>query len=197
MWWLVILGVFALYLAIVLAAALRKQREFCSPQHIVELAERLATVRGEALAGVDSPVDPAAMENDELPPGATVTSAGIALLYTIDREDDDYVHHVSMSYRGGWFPCRAARVLLVYVRRLLQLQSPPAVQLTDGGRYHFEFRLDEAEQQAFAGGEIEIPSPDAAAETIAECRWAAAGVAIETISITPPPPAGEENTPAV
>ena len=184
-WWPIIPGMFVLLILIMLLAVSRKYGAFYKAKHMVELAEGLAKIRGDALSHIGQEIDLAKVSPDDLPPCATITSTEIVLFYSIDREDAQYLHHISMSHRGSWFAPSAARIFLAYFHGLLQLESTPlGTTVSEGGRYHIEFRLNDAEQRAFADRRVEIPPPAALDDILNQCHLAAADLHFEKISIS-------------
>src|SRR5262249_54512112 len=119
------------------------------------------------------------------PPGAMLTSAGIALLYTIGREDNKFIHQLSMSHEGYWFHESAARVLVAYVHRLLGLDTTPiALGISDRGRYYMAFELEPDEQEDFASRPIRVPALASIGDIYKECCNRAQHLRFELFSAT-------------
>jgi len=130
------------------------------PEHLLELRRGLAGAKTAALAraGDKPPADPFADGS------AFLTSADIAVFYTIAKAPaGGFEHHVSMSYRGGFFARAAAGYLAAVIRRLLDVRSSQCVlAASTSGVYHLIFSLSAEEHASFAAQPVEDPSPDAA-----------------------------------
>jgi len=83
---------------------------------------------------------------------AFVTSADIAVFYTIStNEKDGFEHHVSLSYRGGFLATAAGAFLAAAIRRLLDVTHQEcALARSSRGVFHFIFSLSAEAQARFA-----------------------------------------------
>lgn len=160
MWWSLAVVVVPLLLLLWLGLVmLRKYSAIYSHQHLLEFARNMTRIKQEALAAADAAPGLEQLTLTRLPPGALLTSAGIALFYTVGREQDGYVHQLSMSHRGDWFEPAAAKVLVAYVHTLLDLGATPiALALSDSGRYYMAFELDGDAHRDFADRPVKVPT---------------------------------------
>lgn len=130
------------------------------PEHLLELRRGLAQAREVALAsaGEKPAADPFAAGS------AFLTSAGIAVFYTVARAPaGGFEHHVSMSYRGGFFARAAAGYLAAVIRHLLEVDLAQCVlAASTSGVYHLIFSLSTEEHARFAARPVADPSPQAA-----------------------------------
>ncbi|MDI1429297.1 hypothetical protein [Polyangium sorediatum] len=132
-----------------------------SPDHLMELSHGLGRAKEAALAGVGlaPPADPFAAGN------AFITSADIAIAYTVAREgeEDGHEHHVSMSYRGGAFARAAGGFLAAAILRLLGVEEKPNVlAVSNSGVYHLVFKIPAAEEARFAAKSVPVLDEEAA-----------------------------------
>jgi hypothetical protein len=146
--------------ALVAWIALRgaKYRRIFADRHFVEVAQGVARIRSAALSRVIvSDDDVVRSPND---PRALVTSAGLALLYTIRRAENQFVHHYSVSLAGGYTAHAVGETFVLFVAKLFGV---PFETLALGvGRstvHHAEFELPQTEQAAFAGRQVLKVSP--------------------------------------
>src|SRR5262249_45660124 len=138
---------------------IKKYRAIYSYEHWQEFARGLAKIKSEALAAIDEADDVKERSPSQFPPGAMISSAGIAAFYTIGHEDDKFVHQLSLSHEGYWFAEQAARVLVAYVHLLLGLEATPiALGFGGGRRYYMAFELEPDEQEAFISRPIQVPA---------------------------------------
>lgn len=115
-------------------------------QFLGELREHLARAKAAALEpGADPRRDPMAAGN------AFVTSLGFLFLYTVAPRDGEFEHHISMSYRGGWFARSAAGFLAATIRILFGVTDARCkLAEAKSGVFHFVFWLDGKAHEAFA-----------------------------------------------
>lgn len=133
-------------------------RRLFADGHFMEVARAAGRVKTAALGRVitsddDEPRSPA-------DPRAAVTSAGLALLYTVRRVEDRFVHHYSVSVAGGYTAHAVGETFVLFVARVLGV---PVASLALGvGRstvHHAEFQFTGAEQSEFAGRPVAEVSP--------------------------------------
>ncbi|MRG95265.1 hypothetical protein [Polyangium spumosum] len=148
-WLLVGLVVFLIYRLVLKRP--RYDRLF-SPDHLMELSRGLGRAKEAALGrvGKGPPADPFAEGN------AFVTSADIAVVYTVAKAGEDgHEHHVSLSHRGGPFARAAAGFLAAAIRRLLGVAEAPGVlAVSSSGVYHLIFQVPAAEEARFAARSV-------------------------------------------
>ena len=126
--------------------------------HFLEVARGVGRVKAAALDKV------IASDEDEVrspaDPRALVTSAGLALLYTVRRVEDRFVHHYSVSVAGGYTAHAVGETFVLFVAKLLGV---PFESLALGvGRstvHHAEFQLSAGEQSEFTGRPVPEVSP--------------------------------------
>src|SRR5262249_2380930 len=143
--------------------------------------------KSEALAAIDDEQVKTERAPGQFPPGAMVTSAGIAALYTIERDDEKYVHQLSMSHEGYWFAEQAAKVLVAYVHQLLGLDATPiALGLAGGRRYYMAFELEPDDQEAFVSRPVPVPTMEKLPVIYKECLERAQHLKFESYDLPKP-----------
>jgi hypothetical protein len=160
----------------------RKYRLIASAPHLRELAEKLARIKKEAVAGIGKPLcrpSPA-----QLPSGALVTSAGIVVHYSIVHDADHFVHELALTHRDGWINEFHARMLVAFIHRLLALGTTPLrLGQSDTGRYYMSFSLDPDEQESFADRPVAVPALDEMKQLSRQCQQQAEQIDFETFSV--------------
>ena len=124
-------------------------RRLFADGHFLEVAKGVSRIKAAALDKVIvSGVNEVRLPDDSR---ALVTSAGLALLYTIRRVEDRFVHHYSVSAAGGYTAHAVGETFVLFVAKLLGV---PFESLALGvGRstvYHAEFQFSTVEQSEFA-----------------------------------------------
>jgi hypothetical protein len=140
-------------------------RRIFADSHFAEVARGVARVKSAAVERI------ILCEKDEMQspsdPRILVTAAGLALVYSVRRVDDNYVHHYSVSVSGGYTAHAVGETFVLFIAKLL---SVPSERLALGiGRstiHHAEFQFSQTEQFAFAA----LPIPDVSIEEIAAFR---------------------------
>ena len=168
-WLIVAVVVVVLVVGLLLLSGGAVYKAIFSPEHYVEFAQRLAKSKQAAcnmignLEETESPLDD---------PRMFLTSAGMAVMYSVDSAEGDagYVHHLSLSIAGRRTPAAVGRSYLLYISRLLGIE-PDRMQfgVSPMTVHHCEFLLNEGEQAAFAAQAIEVPSLEAAKQIHREC----------------------------
>ena len=123
-----------------------RYRPIFADKHFTEMARTVAQVKAAALEHGDDPYRPA----DD--PRAQVTTAGLALVYTINQRDDRFIHHYSVSIPGRVTPHAVGEQFILFVARLLGVPFDILAlsRFESSTVHHAEFRLSQAEQLAFA-----------------------------------------------
>lgn len=118
--------------------------------HFTEVAQGVARLKVAALERVvTTDADEVRSPTD---PRVLVTKAGLALVYTVRRLEDRFVHHYSVSVAGGFTAHAVGETFVLFAAKLLGV---PFETLALGvGRstvHHAEFQLSPSEQTEFAG----------------------------------------------
>jgi hypothetical protein len=122
-------------------------RRIHQPGFLRELRDALARAKVAALASQDQLLPPP----EALASGAAfVLAPGLAVVYTVRSEQDQLVHHLSISYRGGGFARAAAAYLASAICHLLRPQGPVALGVAESGVYHLQFVLEPDAHAAYA-----------------------------------------------
>jgi len=153
--------------------------------HLIEFAECVRRIRSGALQNEGIVQTPGFPENavDDLPPGAARTSAGLVLFYSVDHEDGGWQHHFSMSWQGGFFAESTARFLFAYLHHLLELEGTEvALGLSEGGRYHMAWQLDDEAQAVFKHRDVVVPVSEDVQDVLQQCWHTAEQVRIARMS---------------
>lgn len=147
--------------------------------HLCEFAEKVRSLKAEAFGAPRSEGADA-----DLPPNAAKTSAGLILVYTADPQDDAWLHHFSMSYNGGPFEPQTARFLTAYFQILLGREGKEKeLGLTRAGRYHLEWKLDQAEHEALGAREVSVPTTEELGPILEQVAAAAEQIRIFTLRL--------------
>lgn len=177
MWFLVLCGLFfaAAVATFVWRRVLIKYQFIFAKEHFIEFAQALADLKKKHLEGFTDSPPVERLNRTEISPGDApphfVTSAGLALLYSVRAEGPRTAHHLSLSYRGQPIAYAAATTFLAFAARLLGI--PPerlAVSRSPRGIYHAHLLMTEPEYADFREREIEIPYPDQIREIQQSCN---------------------------
>ena len=123
-------------------------------RHYEEVAAELARLRGAALSAVT-------LESDEsaAPPPGVLTTAGLALSYSISEDEDRFIHHIAISLPGHVTPHAVGDRFAFYVANRLGI---PFDQVGLGASpstvHHMEFQLDRSEHEERTSQAILTPS---------------------------------------
>jgi hypothetical protein len=132
-WWIIIPS--ALFGFFMLSRG-KLYSNFFSEGHLDELAKLAKELHQESLQPTEASADP------KQPPHR-ISSAGLLLVYTLRRTEPQYIAHLSLSYRGGWFASFAAGIFIAFLRRVLGLPVPcTLLGVSANGVYHAEWTLD-------------------------------------------------------
>ncbi len=71
-----------------------------APEHFVELAQSLSDATAAACDKISAPTANPPADDARV----FVTSAGVAVMYTVDQEGGNYEHHFSISMAGRYTP---------------------------------------------------------------------------------------------
>ncbi|MFO0576604.1 MAG: hypothetical protein U1A78_21570 [Polyangia bacterium] len=177
MWFLLLCGLFfaAAVATFVWRRVLIKYQLIFAKEHFIEFAQALAELKKKHLEGFTDSAPAKRLDRTTISPGDAppnfVTSAGLALLYSVRPEGPRTAHHLSLSYRGQPIAYAAATTFLAFAARLLGL--PPerlAVSRSPRGIYHAHLLMTEPEYADFREREIEIPYPDQIREIQQRCN---------------------------
>lgn len=170
MYWIAILLVVVVLIAIWLwvverprfQVSTRRYKAVFARAHYDEVARALEGLRREALNEMEE-----LPEGDSHPP-SVVTSGEMALSYSIDREDDHYIHHLAISLPGHVTPHAVGDRFAIFLADRLGIQLDRVwLGASRSTVHHMEFRLEEAEQAEIVSRPIRVPS-DAEIERVAE-----------------------------
>jgi hypothetical protein len=130
----------------------RRMAPLFADEHLAEVAAALPDLKRRALAAVGAEGGAPAE-----PPSAQ--TAHLALGYSIAREGEAWVHHVSVSNRIT--PARAAGAFFLGLARgLLRLEAAPFTAFVSQRLvFHVVVRLSDDEQRAFAARDIPAWGP--------------------------------------
>jgi hypothetical protein len=161
-------------------------RRLFADAHFVEVARGVDRLKDAALERVIvSDEDEVASPADRR---TLVTSAGLALLYTVRAVEGRFVHHYSVSVAGRYTAHAVGETFTLFVAKLLGL---PFEALALGvGRstvHHAEFRLSAGEQAEFAARPVPVVS--AAEVAVFRSEWVEASKRLrwERLEVGPPP----------
>lgn len=182
----ILLGVVWIFLLIGLILVFLRSRKnaenyeaIFEAEHLCEFAEGVRELKAEAF-GAPRP----ASADPELPPHAFKTGASVILVYTADPQDGAWLHHFSMSYNGGPFEPQTARFLTAFFQFLLGREGKQKeLGLTRAGRYHLEWKLDQAEHEALGAREVPVPTAEELGPILEQVAAAAEQIRIFTLRL--------------
>jgi hypothetical protein len=90
----------------------RKYGRIFADAHLIEIGRAAATLKAAALASCDTEPSSAA------DPRILQTSANLAIVYTVRKDDTRYVHHCSVSVRDGYTAHSVGRTFVVFAAKL-------------------------------------------------------------------------------
>jgi hypothetical protein len=135
-----------------------------APEHLIEISVGLGRALPVAMEyiGKSAPADPFAAGS------AFMTSADIAVFYTIAKSDGGAIeHHVSMSHKGGRFAAAAGGYLGAASGRMLRVPAKEGVlALSNRGVFHYLVSFSALEHTRFAERGVEKLDDDAARELV-------------------------------
>jgi hypothetical protein len=162
MWW--ILAGLAIVLAWLILSRLRSYEKLFATSHLMEFGQALAALKRAAMQNmmtVLSPDDARVLQ----------TSAGLALIYTINLDPDGrYIHHASVSIPGQVTTAAVGEMFILLWARLLGFGYERLVlDMSPATVHHAEFVLNESEQADFARRPVEAPTVDMLEAFQVEC----------------------------
>jgi hypothetical protein len=149
--------VVALILLWVLVRA-SKYKQVFADAHFLEVANELPELKARALAQADQPLDTSRWTpQDET--RRLITSAGLVVVYTIAPDGDQYVHHLSVSLRGGYTAHAVGDMFIWWLLRLLGVDIQRCRLLISQRTVHYAiWQVDREEQAVFANCSVAEPS---------------------------------------
>jgi hypothetical protein len=123
-------------------------KRFVTEAHLAEMLEIVATLKQSALNHIEDAGQEAALPH----PSCMMTSQeGIRVVYTITRENGEYVHHFSLQTASGPTPPPVGEMLMLFIASMLGFpEGRASLARSPRGIYHGEITLTEAEQAEFA-----------------------------------------------
>jgi hypothetical protein len=160
-----------LMIAVVTAFFVSRARSYgrlFANEHFIEIGRGASGLKVAAVANViQSDSDQPRSPND---PRILTTSAGLAIVYTVRKHQSDFVHHCSVSMRGGYTANAVGGTFVVFVMKLVGMPVERAgFEIGASTVHHGEVTLDQAEHDDL----VTAPTPDISASNVAEFRRAA------------------------
>jgi hypothetical protein len=135
-----------------------------APEHLVEISAGLGRSLPVAIEfmGKSAPADPFAAGN------AFMTSADVAIFYTIAKNNEGVVeHHISMSHKGGRFASAAGGYLGAAMGRMLGIKAKDGVlALSNRGVFHYLVSFSAPEHARFVERGIQKLDDSAARQLV-------------------------------
>jgi hypothetical protein len=127
-------------------------RRLFSEPHFAELAGALGPLKEAACrAGAED----AELGPDD--PRIFVSSAGAAILYTVSREADRFVHHCSVSRAGGPTPHAVGGMVLLFAARVMGLPEGASFSIGPTGVHHAQLKLEPSAHTAYSAAPVTLP----------------------------------------
>jgi len=148
----------------------RKYGRIFADAHFIEVGGAAAKIKAAALAKGDS--EPSSADD----PRTLQTSANVAIFYTVRKDDLRYVHHCSVSVRGGPTTHAVGRTFVAFAAKLFGLPlDRMAFAVAPSTVHHGEVMLDADEHAAVAAA----PVPEVSASNATELKRAAMDAPLE------------------
>lgn len=153
------IAVLAVVGAIALSHMLRHYDVLLGPDNISDMSAKLAGLKRSANGDQVLTAVPGELPADL----RTVTSKGMALIYTVSTDANRYSHHLSVSCAGQPIAHSAAMTLAAWMAYCLDV---PAGRITvppfsgNGCVRHVQFEFDKNEQDAFASTQVKVLQKD-------------------------------------
>ncbi|HUQ06648.1 MAG TPA: hypothetical protein VM261_29295 [Kofleriaceae bacterium] len=143
-------GLGAAFLARAFVRRTRIYKALFGAAHVVEVADALARMKRAALVQVDGE-PPTSLDDGRL----FVSSAGLAVAYTVRKHDGHFIHHVSVALAGTFtgFAVGGAYVLLAVDLFAWPLDAA-VFEIPSSSVHHAEVVLDPAAHHAVADAPV-------------------------------------------
>jgi hypothetical protein len=138
-----------------------KYKQIFADTHLLEVGQKIAAMRAAALAQADRDEgDARPMDPDD--PRHIISSAGLTLIYTIMRDGDFYVHHLSLSNSGGGYTPHAVGDMFIRWGLLLLEVDPTNCELLISPRtvHYAIWRVTSEQQSEFGSRAIVEPTEE-------------------------------------
>jgi hypothetical protein len=180
----IVAGISVLLLAVLAAFAAAKVSRLLSAKHLSEISDGMASLKIVALKTIMRPGELYEKElySDLVDKQTFVSSAGLGLMYTVSKQDNLYMHHISISLSSSTLAHSAAMTIAAWISYFLNIPTqkisvPPELSNAPGAVWHITFELSEKEESDY---EQTRPRILAAAE-ITPALWKQIGPVRESI----------------
>ncbi|GMV80467.1 MAG: hypothetical protein AMXMBFR7_16510 [Planctomycetota bacterium] len=128
--------------------------------HVLWVAGQISLLKAAALEQIGTENAPLVFAVDDR--RRLISDAGIAMLYTISRNDRGrYEHHASVSLAGAYTPRAIGELFVLLLANRLRIPFERlSLSVSPARVHHVEWEFDEAEQAAFVERRVETPAPD-------------------------------------
>lgn len=162
----VILGVGAVLVGAGVLARIGKHRRLFADEHFMEVAQAASRLKQAALADLQFP-SPVANPGDD--PRALLTGRGLAVVYTVVQQEQQYVHHCSVSLVDGVTANAIGGTFLIFAATFLGLPADAMTyQIGASTVHHGELVVGAEDHAAIASR----PVPAASLENVQAIRLA-------------------------
>jgi hypothetical protein len=153
-----VLGAIALLLLWALVARIRTYGRLLSDAHFLAIGRGAPALKSAALERIATPQEERVVDASD--PRILKTAAGLAIVYTVSRQDAEFVHHCSASVPGNRVAHGALQFLLSFALLLLGLPLAKArFAIGAGNIHHAELKLS-AEEQAGIAAQPQLDTSD-------------------------------------
>jgi hypothetical protein len=156
MWEWICLGLGVAAPVIWIALRVRLSRRLLAEEHFLEVARGVLRLKAAALERVIVTEEDNVRWGED--PRTLVTSSRLAVIYTLHKteEQEQFVHHYSMSVAGGYMAHAVGERLVLFVAKLLGVpfEKLALLVVVRSMVYHAEFILSEAEQAEFVSRSV-------------------------------------------
>ncbi len=140
----------------------RRKRSSASNQklfgdkHLLETAIGVAGLRRTAMDRIDDVSKARGMRLDD--PRHFVSTKKVVLVYRIVRDGDKFIHRCSVSLAGGDTPRQVGTGFMALFVHLYGIaHGALEIHVSQKGRYHLAFVMNEEQQETFAEKKLELP----------------------------------------
>jgi hypothetical protein len=146
----------------------RMYRRLFSKEHFIEIGHSVASLKAAALERATDGIPDGMWDPSD--PRMLVTSAGLAIAYTVHKNDFEFIHHCSVGVSGDFTAHGAGATFVAFVISLVGLPIHKAVfQVGESTVHHAEATLSAEEHENVARASV----PEVSGANVVEFRRAA------------------------
>jgi hypothetical protein len=153
---LLTLLVIVIILVVTIGPIFKKYSRIFSLNHYREICVKMSNIKEAAIKAIPTDTDDSPIKRDD--PRTLITSAGLAIFYTISKTETTYEHHFSISMPGQDIPHAIGEHFSIYVADLMAWEIHDAVFFfSDTPVFHARLELPSDKQLAWEKTLITLP----------------------------------------